>query len=124
MSDLQDFLFALKSRHSEEHLKNVLKIQKLCDSIAGNPCYILTITTDVNKNDIDLTKQASKNVKKKKESGMGFGSSPQVSTTKDSNMPTNAQQISNANGTDEGQANQENFSTLPAGNEGGDNVEK
>jgi hypothetical protein len=60
LSDLQDLLFALKTRYPEDHLKNVLKMQKLCDTMAGNPCYILTITSDVNKNDIDVGK-VSKN---------------------------------------------------------------
>lgn len=70
-SDLQDLLFVLKSRYPEEHLNNVLKIQKLCETMAGNPCYILTITTDVQKNDIKisaLTGQADKSTSSKKDS--------------------------------------------------------
>ena len=57
LSDLQDFLFALKSKYPEEHVNNVLKMNRLCDTMAGNPCYILTITSDVRKNDIQLTKK-------------------------------------------------------------------
>ena len=59
LSDLQDLLYVLKTRYPEEHLNNVLKIQKLCETIAGNPCYILTITNDVRKNDIIMQPGAS-----------------------------------------------------------------
>ena len=63
LSDLQDLLYVLKTRYPEEHLNNVLKVQKLCDSIAGNPCYILTITTDVRKNDISLSAAVAQGTK-------------------------------------------------------------
>lgn len=54
LSDLQDLLFALKTRYQEDYLNSVLKVQKLCETLGGNPCYILTITSDVKKNDIPL----------------------------------------------------------------------
>ena len=56
LTDLQDLLFILQAKHNEEHLNNILKINKLCDTVGGNPCYILTITNDVKKNDINLHK--------------------------------------------------------------------
>lgn len=66
----------LKTRYPEEHLNNVLKVQKLCDTIAGNPCYILTITTDVRKNDISLASAVAQ--------GKGGGdSSTQASSAQD-----------------------------------------
>lgn len=58
-SDLQDLLFVLNSRYPEEHLNNILKVQKLCESVGGNSCHILTITNDVRKNDINLNGTAS-----------------------------------------------------------------
>ena len=54
LSDLQDFLFLVKSKYGEDHCNNVMKMQTLCETMAGNPTYILTITTDVRKNDIPL----------------------------------------------------------------------
>lgn len=62
LSDLEDLLFVLKTKYPEEHLNNVLKVQKLCETMAGNPCYILTITTDVKRNDISLSHQAQASV--------------------------------------------------------------
>ena len=56
LSDLQDLLFALQTKYPEDHLNNVLKINRLCETVGGNPCYILTITNDVKKNDINLHK--------------------------------------------------------------------
>ena len=47
-------MFMLKGKYPEEHLNSILKIQKLCDSVAGNPCYLLTITSDVKKHDIAI----------------------------------------------------------------------
>lgn len=55
LSDLEDLLYVLKTRYPTEYLNNVLKVQKLCETMAGNPCYILTITSDVKKNDIPLS---------------------------------------------------------------------
>jgi len=52
-------LFVLNTRYPEEHLNNILKVQKLCDTVGGNPCPILTITNDVRKNDINLNGTAS-----------------------------------------------------------------
>jgi len=47
-------MFMLKGKYPEEHLSSIFKIQKLCDSVAGNPCYLLTITSDVKKHDIAI----------------------------------------------------------------------
>ena len=46
----------LKSKFPEEHLAQVLKINKICETMAGNPCYLLTITSDVKRNDVVLGK--------------------------------------------------------------------
>jgi hypothetical protein len=54
LTDLQDMLFNLKSKYPEEHLNSILKINNLCETVAGNPCYILTITSDVKKTDISI----------------------------------------------------------------------
>ncbi len=48
----------------------------------------------------------------------------QVGAAKDSNMAMNCQQKVSQNGTEEVQPNQENFGTLPAANEVGENAEK
>ena len=34
-----------------------MKVEKLCDSLAGNPCYCLTITTDVKNTDVKMNEQ-------------------------------------------------------------------
>lgn len=54
LTDLQDMLHMFKNKYPEEHLNSILKINNLCDSIAGNPCYLLTITSDVKRTDINL----------------------------------------------------------------------
>ena len=56
LTDLEDLLFMLKSKFPEEHLNSILKINKMCETMAGNPCYLLTITSDVKKNDVILGK--------------------------------------------------------------------
>jgi len=47
LSDLQDSLFLLRSKHPTDHLNQILRVNTLCNTIAGNPCYVLTITSDV-----------------------------------------------------------------------------
>ena len=56
LTDLEDLLFMLRSKFPEEHLNSILKINKVCETMAGNPCYLLTITSDVKRNDIILGK--------------------------------------------------------------------
>lgn len=54
LTDLQDMLYVLKTKYPEEHLNSILKVNNLCDTIAGNPCYLLTITSDVKKTDVPI----------------------------------------------------------------------
>ena len=56
LSDLKDLLFVLKTRYPEDHLNQILKVNTLCETVAGNPCYVLTITQDVKKHDIDMSR--------------------------------------------------------------------
>lgn len=53
LNDLQDFLFQTQNSLPEEHLDNILKVQKLCDSLSGNPCLCITITKDVKTTDVN-----------------------------------------------------------------------
>jgi hypothetical protein len=53
-------LFNLKSKYPEEYLNSILKINNLCDTIAGNPCYLLTITNDVKKHDVQINTRAKR----------------------------------------------------------------
>ena len=73
LSDVQDLLFALQSKYPEDYLNNILKINRLCDTVAGNPCYILTITTDVKKNDINLDKVRKGSASKKERQNSAKG---------------------------------------------------
>lgn len=54
LTDLQDMLYVLKTKYPEDHLNSILKVNNLCDTIAGNPCYLLTITSDVKKTDVPI----------------------------------------------------------------------
>lgn len=47
MSDLKDFLYSLTKNLPADFLKNNLRIQKLCNSIEGNACHLLTITENI-----------------------------------------------------------------------------
>ena len=51
LSDLEDYLFSIKKNHEPEHLKQIYKHEKLCNTISGKPCYVLTITDNVNEDD-------------------------------------------------------------------------
>ena len=39
-------------------MRNMLKVQKLCDSIQDNTCYVLTITENVHDLNLNAQKQA------------------------------------------------------------------
>ena len=64
LTDLEDLLFILKTKFPEEHLNQILKVNKVCETLAGNPCYLLTITSDVKKNDIILGRASDGEEKK------------------------------------------------------------
>jgi hypothetical protein len=59
-------LHLLKSKYSEEHLEYVLRINTVCESLAGNPCFLLTITNDVKKHDISLKHNRGKTAYREK----------------------------------------------------------
>ena len=48
LSDLNDYLFTIPKKYPSDHLRNVLRIQNLCDTLEGNPCHVLTISDNVN----------------------------------------------------------------------------
>lgn len=54
LTDLEDMLFSLRQKYPEEYLSSIMKTNKLCDSVAGNPCYLITITNDIKKHDIQI----------------------------------------------------------------------
>ena len=101
----------LKTRYPEDHLNNVLKVQKLCDSVAGNPCYILTITTDVKKNDISLAAAVAQGKGETK-----GDSSTQVSSTQEDKHKNNSSAKDN---NDASEANHENNKGYGSGKESG-----
>ena len=51
LSDLEDYLFSIKKNYEPDHLKYIYKHEKLCDTISGKPCYVLTITDNVLEDD-------------------------------------------------------------------------
>ena len=54
LTDLEDYLFLINKRFEESYLKNILKVEKMCDTLGGNPCYVLTITENVDEHKIDI----------------------------------------------------------------------
>ena len=54
MSDLEDYLFYINKHYDQSYLQNIYKVEKLCDSVAGNPCYVITITDNVQETDIKI----------------------------------------------------------------------
>ncbi len=46
-NDLKDFLYSVTKKLPSEFLKNCFKIQKLCNTIEGNACHVLTITDNI-----------------------------------------------------------------------------
>ena len=42
-----------------------MKVEKLCDTFAGNPCYCLTITSDVKNSDVKMNEQDLRDFKAK-----------------------------------------------------------
>ena len=52
LQDLEDYLFLIQKKYESEHLHNIYKCEKLCDTCGGNPCYVLTITDNVQEDDI------------------------------------------------------------------------
>lgn len=45
--DLKDYLHSLTKKYTADYLDNILKVQKLCNTIEGNTCHILTITDSI-----------------------------------------------------------------------------
>lgn len=50
-NDLEDYLFSIKKNYNSEHLKQIYKCEKLCQTVDGNSCYVLTITDNVIEDD-------------------------------------------------------------------------
>ena len=50
-ADLKDYIFTLEKKRDESTgpMKNTLKVQKLCKTLEGNTCYVLTISENVNE---------------------------------------------------------------------------
>ena len=51
LSDLEDFMFTIKKQTPPDFLNSIYKQEKLCQTLAGNPCYCLTITSNVQEDD-------------------------------------------------------------------------
>ena len=49
LQDLNDYLFNAPKKYPKDYIKNVLRIQNLCETIEGNPCPVLTISDNVNQ---------------------------------------------------------------------------
>lgn len=46
--DLKDYIYLLEKKRDETAaLKNSLRVQQLCKTIDGNPCYVLSISENV-----------------------------------------------------------------------------
>ena len=83
-------MFALQSKYPEDYLNNILKINRLCDTVGGNPCYILTITTDVKKNDINLDKARKGSAQKKERQNSAKGIDNNASHLQNNSNANNA----------------------------------
>jgi hypothetical protein len=56
LSDLEDYLFLVNKQYDAEHLQNIYKCEKLCNTVGNKPCYVLTITENVKEDDISIQK--------------------------------------------------------------------
>ena len=56
LTDLEDYLFMITKKYESDHLQNIYKHEKLCNTIGGKPCYVLTITDNVKEDDIQMDK--------------------------------------------------------------------
>ncbi len=54
LSDLDDYLFQIHRKYDGNYLQNIYKSEVLCNTIAGNPCYVLTITENVQDDDVNI----------------------------------------------------------------------
>eukprot|EP00347_Sterkiella_histriomuscorum_P001857 403370413 len=45
--DLKDYIYQIKNKGNPDFVKNTLRVQKLCDTIQGVPCLILSISDNV-----------------------------------------------------------------------------
>ena len=52
LTDLKDYLFMMNKTLKEDFIKNNLKVQKLCDTVDKNPCLLLTISENVNEQNL------------------------------------------------------------------------
>ncbi len=46
-SDLRDYLYSVSKRCSSDFLKANYKCQKLCNTLEGNACHLITITDNI-----------------------------------------------------------------------------
>ena len=46
----------INKKYEQEHLQDIYKCEKLCDTVGGKPCYVLTITDNVKEDDINVEK--------------------------------------------------------------------
>ena len=52
----------INKKKEEENLQDIYKCEKLCDTVGGKPCYVLTITDNVKEDDISVEKCLEKEV--------------------------------------------------------------
>ena len=57
MSDLEDYQFQIQKNYDKEHLDHIYKCEKLCDTLGKKPCYVLTITDNVQEDDIKIKRE-------------------------------------------------------------------
>jgi len=62
-------MFSIQKNYDSDHLKQIFKQEKLCDTVGGNPCYVLTITDNVTDDDIKITDESFLPQKRDEESG-------------------------------------------------------
>lgn len=43
----------INKKFDSDHLQEIYKCQKLCNTVGGKPCYVLTITDNIKEDDID-----------------------------------------------------------------------
>lgn len=46
-TDLKDYIYSLKRKGQPDFIKNSLRVQKLCDTMQGNTCCVLSISDNV-----------------------------------------------------------------------------
>lgn len=70
---MEDYLFQIQRKYEPEHLSHIYKCEKLCDTVGKKPCYVLTITDNVQEDDIKIGAEQMEQNEEEKEAAINSG---------------------------------------------------